>query len=79
MCSGRPPKHPNPMTAAFDKIKNYVLTNPDCADIHKMVWPDAIYLTEYNGIRHEITKQHTYSQVILLVWQIKKRQNIRKK
>ena len=46
----------------WETIKNYLLTDPDCLGVNKMVWDGVAYVTNATG-RHEITDKLTLDQV----------------
>lgn len=50
----------------WKKIKEYLLHNSECSDIHKMVWTDVAYVTLRTG-RHKITPKTSLEQLIALI------------
>jgi hypothetical protein len=47
----------------WDSIKNYLLKEEECKQVHKMIWEDYAVITGFNGIRYKITQANSLFQV----------------
>lgn len=58
------------MTDSFQKIKDYLLTDPECKTVHKIIWDDVAYITTPWMVRIAITANFPLDEVKRVVARI---------